>query len=231
MIILERGTIAQQGVGKPDYTREIFAGKERAGIALAYNQQFRVFASEWISFEAEYPLFAPPVIYTIPAGGKRHMRDSDTLALLPVTIEAGHALTIISMAYAVTQDIRVQGYIDGASPLGVAVNLGVLGGGQSSYENKIRELSSTWYDPTAALPHSWDVIIYNEGGGDLYGGAALLCVEELVGTKPFPTTKDCVCPHCSHKQTEPVSATRITCKGCGKEYMVTNFASLRKLGG
>ncbi|GAH24486.1 unnamed protein product, partial [marine sediment metagenome] len=169
--------------------------------------------------------------YTIPAGGKRHMRDSDTLALLPATILKGRTLTIISIAYAVTQDIRVQGYIDAELPWGVAVNLGVLGGGLQSYENKIRELSTTWYDPDAALPHSWDVIVYNEGGGDLYGGAALLCIEEIVGTVPFSTTKDCVCPHCSHKQTEPVSATRITCQGCGKEYMVTNFASLTQLGG
>jgi hypothetical protein len=217
-----------KGIGIPDFTKEIFAGRERAGIALKENQQFRVFASEWITAEVEYPFVTG---YTIPAGGKRHMRDSDTFALLPVTILAGRTLTIISMAYAVTQDIRVQGYIDAAFPWGVAVNLGVLGGGQASYENKIRELSSTWYDPEAALPHSWDVIVYNEGGGDLYGGAALLCVEELVGTKPFPVTKNCVCPHCEHKQTEPITATRITCQGCGKEYMVTNFASLRKLGG
>ena len=220
--------VEQRGVGKPDYTREIFAGKERAGIALKYNQQFRVFASEWITAEVEYPLVAG---YTIPAGGKRHMRDSDTLALLPVTILAGRTLTIISIAYAVTQDIRVQGYIDAAFPWGVAVNLGVLGGGQQSYENKIRELSSTWYDPDAAFPHSWDVIVYNEGGADLYGGAALLCIEEAVGTPPWSTTKECVCPHCNHKQTEPISATKITSQGCGREYMVTNFASLRQLGG
>ncbi len=217
-----------KGIGIPDYTKEIFAGRERAGIALKENQQFRVFASEWITAEVEYPFVTG---YTIPAGGKRHMRDSDTLALLPVTILAGRTLTIISMAYTVTQDIRVQGYIDAAFPWGVAVNLGVLGGGLQSYENKIRELSSTWYDPLAALPHSWDVIVYNEGGGDLYGGAALLCIEEAVGTPAWPTTKNCVCPYCSHKQTEPISATRITCQGCGKEYMVTNFSSLRQLGG
>lgn len=225
---VETFTVTQRGVGKPDYTREIFAGKERAGIALKYNQQFRVFASEWITTEVEYPLVTG---YTIPAGGKRHMRDSDTLALLPVTILAGHTLSIISIAYAVTQDIRVQGYIDAAFPFGVAVNLGVLGGGLQSYENKIRELSSTWYDPDALLPHAWDIIVYNEGGGDLYGGAALLCIEEIVGTEPFPTTKEVFCPYCNHKQTEPITATRITCQGCGKKYMVTNFASLRQLGG
>ena len=219
-------TVEARGVGQPDYTREISSGQERAGIALDYNQQFRVFGSEWITAEVEYPLVTG---YTIAAGAKRHMRDSDTGGLLPVSILAGRTLTIISIAYAVTEDIRIQGYIDAAFWYGVAVNLGVLGGGQESYENKIRELSSTWYDPTAALAHSWDVIVYNIGGGDLYGGAALLCVEEIVGTKPFSTTKDCFCSHCNHKQTEPITAVRITCKGCGKEYMVTHFSSLKRL--
>ena len=224
----ETFVVETRGIGKPDYSREISSGKERAGIALKYNQQFRAFGSEWITAEVEYPWVAG---YTIAAGGKRHMRDSDTGGLLPVIIPKGHTLTIISVAYAVTQDIRVQGYIDAEFWYGVAINLGVLGGGQASYENKIRELSTTWYDPTAALAHSWDIIVYNEGGGDLYGGAALLCIEEAVGTPPWSTTKDCVCPYCSHKQTEPISATRITCQGCGKEYMVTNFSSLRQLGG
>jgi len=217
-------TVEQRGVGKPDYTREIFAGKERAGIALKYNQQFRVFAGNWSAFDADY-LFIPT--FTIAAGAKRHMKDSDTGVLLPITIPKGRTLTVISVGFAVTQDILVYAYLDSLA----CINLGVLGGGQASYENKIRELSTTWYDPTAALPHTLDIITYNKGGGDLFGGAALLCVEEIVGTVPFSTSKECVCPYCDYKQIEPASATRITCQGCGKEYMVTNFASLRQLGG
>jgi len=219
--------VETRGIGKPDYTREVSSAKERAGIVLKENQHFRVFASDWVTGDPIYPLVTG---YTIPAGGSRHMRDSDTGALLPIIIPQGHTLTIISVAYSVTQDILVYGYLD-ALTFGVCVNLGVLGGGQSSYENKLREVSTVWYDPTAAFPHTWDVITYNKGGGDLYGGAALLCVEEAVGTPPWSTTKECVCPYCDHKQIEPVSATRITCQGCGKEYMVTNFASLRELGG
>ena len=229
MAVVERAwTVESLGIGQPDYTREISSGRERSGIELDFNQQFRVFASEWITTEVEYPFVTG---YTIAAGAKRHMRDSDTGGLMPITILAGRTLSIISIAYAVTQDIRVQGYIDAEYPYGVALNLGVLGGGQQSYENKIREVSTTWYDPTAALPHSFDVIVYNEGGGDLYGGAALLCIEEAIGTPPWPTTKEVFCPYCNYKQIEPITATRITCKKCGKDYMVTNFASLRRLGG
>ena len=224
-------TVETRGIGKPDYSKEVSAGKERAGIALKYNQRFRAFAANWTIGEEPilYPLIPD---YYIPAGGSVHLRDSDTMELLPIIVPAGHALTIISIGYAVTEDTIVYAYID-SSPLfaGACINLGVLGSGGAVYENKVRELSTIWYDPTAALPHTLDIIAYNRGGGALYGGVGILCVEEIVGTIPFSTTKDCVCPYCNQKQTEPVSATRITCKGCGKEYMVTNFASLRQLGG
>jgi len=221
--------VVARGIGRPDYTEEIFAGRERAGIALKLNQQFRVFASDWVTGDPDYP---EVVAYTIAAADKGHLRDSDTGALLPVTIPKGHTLTAIDIEYSVTQDILIYAYIDSDDfHAGACVNLGALGGGQMSYENKVGELSTTWYDPTAASPHTLDIITYNKGGGDLYGGARILCVEEIVGTVPFSTTKECFCPHCSHKQTEPISATRITCQGCGKEYMVTNFASLRQLGG
>lgn len=220
-------TVEQRGVGKPDYTKEIFAGKERAGVALKYNQQFRVFAADWITGDPDYPLVIPE---TLAAGAKRSLSDSDTRALMPIIIPAGHTLTFIAMGYAVNQDILVYSYID-ALIFGVSTSLGAIGGGQAVYENKVRELSTTWYDPTATFPHTLDIRVYNVGGGDLYGGIGMLCIEEAVGTPPWPTTKECVCPRCNHKQTEPVTATRITCLECGKEYMVTNFASLRQLGG
>lgn len=219
--------VEQRGVGKPDYTREIFAGKERAGIALKYNQQFRVFAADWITGDPDYPLVIPE---TLAPGAKRSLRDSDTMQLMPITIPKGRTLTFIAVGYAVNQDILIYSYID-APIVGVSTSLGAVGGGQAVYENKVRELSTTWYDPTATFPHTLDIRVYNVGGGNLYGGVGMLCIEEIVGTVPFSTTKECVCPRCSHKQTEPTSATRITCKGCGKEYMVTNFASLRQLGG
>ncbi|MBA7694641.1 hypothetical protein ES703_103254 [subsurface metagenome] len=217
-------TVEQQGVGKPDYSREVFAGKERAGIALKYNQQFRAFAGNWTTGDLEYPLIAD---YNIAAGGKRHLRDSDTNELLPITLEAGYILSIISIGYTVTQDLMVYLYADSIA----CISLGVTSGGSAVYENKLREFSTTWYDPTAALSHTIDIIAYNKGSDPMYGAVGILCIMEALGTPPWPTTKECFCPYCNHKQTEPISATRITCKGCGKEYMVTNFASLRELGG
>ena len=217
-------TVEQRGVGKPDYSREVFAGQERAGIALKYNQQFRAFGGNWTTGDLEYPLILD---YNIAAGGKRHLRDSDTNELLPIILEAGYILSIISIGYTVTQDLLVYLYADSIA----CISLGVTSGGSAVYENKLREFSTTWYDPTAALSHTIDIIAYNKGTDPMYGAVGILCIVEALGTPPWPTTKECFCPYCNHKQTEPISATRITCRRCGKEYMVTNFASLRELGG
>lgn len=218
-------TATQRGVGKPDYTKEIYAGRERSGIALEYNQTFRVFAANWSTGDALYPFVIPN---PVAAGASVHLRDSDTLALMPVIIPAGYTLTVISVGYSVTEDLIMYAYID-ALTLGISINLGVLGGGLSVYENKLREVSTAWYDPTALLPHTLDIIAYNQGGGLLYGGIGILCIQEAIGTPPLPTTKECFCPHCDYKQTVPITTSVIVCDQCGKTYMVTVFSSLRRL--
>ena len=85
------GLAPVKGIGKPDYSREVFAGRERAGIALKHNQQFRAFGGNWTTGDPEYPLILD---YNIAAGDKRHLRDSDTNELMPITLLAGHTLTI-----------------------------------------------------------------------------------------------------------------------------------------
>ncbi len=48
MIIVETGAYPQEGVGKPDYSREVSAGRERAGISLKYNQQLLGWGLCWL---------------------------------------------------------------------------------------------------------------------------------------------------------------------------------------
>ena len=214
--------VEARGIGKPDYSREVSAGRERAGMLLAYNQQFKVFVGGWGIADPLYPLC---VDNPIPIGGQWHLTDADTLVPTPATLPRGFTLTIISIAFSTTEDMALYGFTDSI----VCTNLGVSTGGQAIYENKIREFSTIWYDPTALIPHTLDIIAYNRGGGPLHGGAALLCIVEAVGTPPFPTTKNCRCPYCQHMQTVSVETTLITCDECGKDYMVTRYSTLRGL--
>ena len=221
MIIVKTGVATQRGIGKPDYSREISVGQERAGVYLKYNQRIRLFSGNWNITDADYP----GILDTgIAAEASAHLVDSDTLMPLPGIILAGFSLTIIAMGFAISQDAFFQAYFE---HLGVytSYNMGLGSSGFGVYQNKLRDLSTTWFDPTAALAHTIDIKVYNRGGGTLYGGVGIWAIMEAVGTPPWPTTKICRCPYCGHHQEVNVIETKITCASCGKSYLVTNFSS------
>ncbi|MBA7689733.1 hypothetical protein ES703_98244 [subsurface metagenome] len=222
MFIVERTAYPQEGVGKPDYSREISVGQERAGVYLGYNQRIRLFSGNWhITDPADYPTILDT---GIAVGASEHLIDSDTLMPLPAILPVGYSLTIIAMGFATNQDVFFQAYFE---MLGVwtAYNMGLGTGGAGVYHNKLKDLSTTWFDPGADLTHNFDIKVYNQGGGVLYGGAGIWSIVEAVGTPPWPTTKICRCPYCGHHQEAKVIETKITCDSCGKSYLVTNFSS------
>jgi len=216
-------TVDTKGVGKPDYSQEIAAGEERPGVLLKYNQQFRVFAASMTEAEALYPYVLDN---PIEVGEERHLRDSDTLETLPITLSAGYTLSMIEIAILTTQNTIVYGYIDSVS----GAVIGIAGAYLTMHEARLRgQLNTTWYDATAALPHDIDVIARNKGDADMYGSITILCIQEAVGTPPWPTTKKCHCPYCGSITTVPKTTTNIICSDCKKLYIVTNFSSLRRL--
>lgn len=212
--------VETRGVGKPDYENIVAGAQERAGIYLKHNQQARMFLRYWTFADAAYPLIPA---HPLAAGASEHLYDTDTLAPLPVTFPAGYAFILIAAGFDTTEDLVVQTYVDNI----LAANSGAGGSGTAVYANKLWILDSRLYDPTAASPHTIDIIAYNRGGGTLYGAVILWGILELVGTPSWSTTKDCVCPHCHHKQTVSVEEARITCDSCGKVYLVTTFSSLK----
>lgn len=221
MGIIHTFTVKQTGIGKPDYSRYVSSAIERAGIYLKYEQQARMFAKNWT--------FADPVAYPLipahplAAGASEHLDDTDTFTALPVTFPAGYALTLIAAGFDTTEDLVVQTYFDNI----LSMNMGAGGGGMATYANKLWILDSRLYDPTAAHSHIVDIIAYNRGGGDLYGGVMLWGIVEKVGSLDWPTTKVCTCPFCLHQQTVSVEESRITCDNCGKVYLVTTLSSLK----
>ena len=225
MAVEKTWTVTTRGVGRVDYSQEIAAGEERPGVLLKYNQQFRVFAASMTEAEVLYPYVLDN---PIEVGDERHLRDSDTFETLPITLPAGYTLSMIEIAILTTQDTIVYGYIDSIS----GAVIGIAGAYLTMHEARLRgQLNTTWYDATAALPHDIDLIARNKGDADMYGSITILCIQEAVGTPPWPTTKDCHCPYCEYKTTVKVRETVIVCSNpdCKKLYIVTNFSSLRRL--
>lgn len=213
-------TAPVKGIGKPDYSRAVSSGVERAGLYLQYNQQAKMFAHGFNHADAAYPLIEDT---GLAIGGEAHLINGDTMGPLPAVIPAGFSLSVIAVGFSFDQDAYIQIYLDNI----IAHNFGEAAKGSSIYANKLWDLSTTWYDPPARFAHTFDAKIYNAGEKVLYGGIGLWCIMEAIGTPPWPTTKDCHCPSCGHIQTVSVEDSRITCEKCGWVYMVTVFSSLK----
>ena len=219
--VVERGTCAQEGIGKPDYSKDVSSSLERAGLRLKYGQRLKIFGRQLtLGGDPDYPLFptAP-----LAAGDNTHLTDAETLDELPITIDAGWILSFLAASAAVTQDAQIYSIIDSYwANCWVATEGGIV-----SYMNKLIDISTAWIDPDADDPHTIDIKLYNMGTGNLFGGVGVICILEPLGTMPLPTTKVCRCPHCGNKEEFPVTTTKIICSACGKLYIVSDFSRFR----
>lgn len=280
-----------KGVGKPDYTREISSGKERAGLTLAYCQTLEiwgiVFTAVYTGTHTAVPhatimtdaaalfivnslvgltivnvsdgssgiiiantantvtvvaltggvanLWNTGNVYTIPSpfawvqtplapGATAHYIDNVTGLTLPFTVPRGYTLSLIAGGGGFTEDAIIWVYIDGY----LAINGGLMPGGQSSYENRVVEMSTATVDPTGAAPHTIDIQITNRGAGNLEGGIQWVGILEAVGTPSLPTTKTVRCKWCGHEQTVPRETTHVTCPKCGQLTIYYNLTKFRK---
>jgi len=221
MRVTKSFTVEQTGIGKPDYSREVSSGLERAGLYLKYNQRLKLFGRSFNIGDVDYPLLP---VTPLASGANTHMRDLETNLLLPVTIPAGYTLSMLTIGSTGNQDFMVYSYLDNALVTSVLI---AMGSGGTDYVNKMIGFSTSMIDPTGASAHTLDVKIYNRGGGDLYGGVTIDAILEKVGSPPWPTTKECECPYCGNRQRVPIDTSTITCSKCGKVYVVYNLSKYR----
>lgn len=94
MIIVEREAYPQEGVGKPDYTREISLGRERPGLTLKYNQALKSFGRSFSSINTGTHTAAPhPTIMTDAAA---HFTINALIPLTILNVTDGSSGTIIA---------------------------------------------------------------------------------------------------------------------------------------
>jgi hypothetical protein len=217
------GTVSQEGVGKPDYSRKIASAIQRAGIYLEYNQNLVMFGvcfTDQVVHPSPLPWVKPP----LSPGASLHAINVATGMSMPYTVSAGYTVTLIEKEMRANQDFEVWGSYDGM----VCGCFGMEEAGSTVYTNRILPFTTKVIDPTAASSHTIDTLIINVGSADLEGGFDFIGLLESVGTEPI-TTKDCMCPFCSHIQTEPVTATKITCENCHQIYIVYDMSRIRRI--
>lgn len=214
-----------KGIGKPDYSRVVSAGRDRAGVSLQYNQQLLNFALLCTDAVA-HPYPVSWVKDLIAIGGSAHLIDISTGLATPYTLPAGYTLSMFQKSYGANQDFDILVYYDGLLVLYPATN---LASGLEFYANPVVLYSTATLDPTGASSHQVDCVVVNRGGDVLRGGFSFVAIIEAVGTQPLPATKDCQCPFCGHVQTVPVGTTTIVCAKCGETYLVQDLSRIRGL--
>lgn len=167
--------VPMKGIGKPDYTREVSAGRERAGITLKYNQQLKIFVAVFqnvVPPPSPIPWVQPP----LAIGGSSSLYDASTGLTGPFTIPRGHIMTMVQKDWNFNQDVGVWLYFDGL----IVANIGLCTAGQMAYINPVFAYSSTLFDPTASAAHTWDIFVTNHGGAIMQGGITVAAIQELL---------------------------------------------------
>ncbi|MDP1891500.1 MAG: hypothetical protein Q8K55_11470, partial [Gemmatimonadaceae bacterium] len=166
----------------------------------------------------------PWVVPSLAPGGMVHMFDVDTGLPMPFTVPQGYTLAVIAAAAAVTEDAQGWGYFDGF----LVECAGQAAGGTTYFENKLKGIDTSLFDPTGATAHLIDITITNQGLGALRGSIDYLCILSEVGTPPLPTVKTVRCHWCGEHQEVPREITRITCVKCGKLFIVYDLSKIRR---
>jgi len=219
--VVETFVVPARGVGKPDYSKEISAGRTRPGVELHYGESFKNFILTPSVIASPLPYVVAP----IAIGANAHLIDPETGLAMPYTSPVGYLFTVFQITYGMEQDADLLLYVDTAYTSRL-----ILGeSGVTYYESAIAEFSTSLFDPTAALPHIMDFVLDNKGGAVLEGGCAVWCILAAVGTAPLPETKLVRCKFCGHQWEVPYATTTINCPSCGKLNMYFNLRDMRKL--
>ena len=218
-------TVETRGIGKPDYSKEVSAGRERAGLTLKYNQSMVVLALICTDI-VPHPYAISWVKDLIPIAGSARLIDISTGQATPYTVPKGYSVEMIQKAFGGNQDNEVNLYYDG---LYIVQPNTTLSGGAYVYENTVAAYTTLTLDPVAAAAHLIDVLVVNRGGAALRGAFTMTGILEAVWTKPLPDTKDCQCPFCHHLQTVRKGTTVIKCNNCSETYYVQDFSHIREL--
>jgi len=218
-------TATQRGIGKPDYTREVSSAQERRGLKLAYKQTLEIWGIVFSAIPSPFAWVAAPLI----PGGIAHYIDNVTGLVLPFTVPQGYTLTLIAAGGGFTEDAIAWVYFGTPpAPDFLVLSGGLMGGGQSGYENRLVGISTATIDPTGATAHTVDIQLTNLGTGNLEGGVEWTGILEEVGTPALPTTKVVRCKWCGYEQTVPREVTRIICPRCGQLTLYYDLSQFRR---
>lgn len=220
MTVTETFAVPARGIGHPDYTKDVSAGRVRPGLMLKANETMKTFT---LTVAAEASPFAH-VKAPLAPGDISHLVDFETGLDMPYTCPAGYVFALTSMSHSMSQDFSLKMYFD-------TFFMGYLGtkqGGLLDYIAEIVGITTALRDPTGAAAHLMDCVVVNNGGVDIEGSLSTFGILITLGTEPLPDIKTVKCKHCGHLETVPKETTEMICPACGG---LTLYGDLSKFRG
>lgn len=214
-----------RGVGKPDYTREVSAGRQRVGITAAYNQTLKYFGVVF----SNVPSFISWVRAPLAVGERIHLYDMSTGLVMPFTVPQGYTFTAVEVSWNWSVDAMGEIYYEPSTPPGLQLILcpGHIVAGRYGYIQDLTSFSTKLLDPIGASAHLIDYHIISICAEVVIGGMTLLGLLEAVGTKPLPTTKTVKCKFCGNEQTVSIDTSEVICSECSKLNIYFNLSQFR----
>ncbi|MBA7573726.1 hypothetical protein ES708_15524 [subsurface metagenome] len=203
-----------KGVGKPDYSRQIFhitRGETPRLMEPRNEEKQKVFA---IFLSAADPLLV---------GTPRHMIDMETFLPTPYTVPAGYTFELREWMGSCNGAISI---IDTATMDGEPIiDIPIFPAPSScvhEYE-QIIAFGSHFFDPKAEHVWVFDCVITNlEAENSIQGVGQISLYLHKVGTAEM-TEKTVKCKHCGHEFKVPLRQTIIDCPSCGKRFVVAFY--------
>jgi len=208
-----------RGIGKPDYSRNVHAARQRAGLELKYSQVLKSFYIIYTTKSSPYSWIKSP----LAVGATGHLVDAETGEDMPYTLPKGYTISAVQDSLGFSEDHQVWGYVD-TYPL---ILFSISGGGLELYRNRVIPFNTALLDPTAAAAHEIDIQVENKGGEAMEGAFALSAILEEVGTDPLPTIKTVKCKHCGHTWEVQLDTTNLICPKCNQLTLVFNASQFR----
>ena len=199
--------VAQRGVGRPDFSEEIYRANVAAGYPLQENEVFKYFGVTMNPIASPFAWIGP----VLAINEVRSLIDLTTGLPMPYTVPEGYSLRFLSDLWSFSRRLETRAYL-----YGFFYGSGYPDSLNSYYYNIIGGFNSAMIDPNFnAIPYELQIVNPSSSvtASGSWVGTYVLRAEN---TPPLPETKTVKCKYCPHTEEMKRTDVKLVCPKCGQ---------------